>query len=60
METNTPSPQLIIEQCEQLSAALFEDAAALLPGPKQKEMLKLAQGYQDLAEMKRWVLGKVN
>jgi hypothetical protein len=60
MATNKSSPQLTIEQCEQLSAAMFEDAAALPPGPKQKEMLKLAQGYYDLAKMKRWVLGKVN
>jgi hypothetical protein len=34
---------------------MFEDAAALPPGPKQKEILKLADGYRNLAEMKSWI-----
>jgi len=55
-----PSTQLTVEQCEQLAAAMFEDAAALPPGPKQKEILKLADGYRNLAEMKSWIFGKVN
>jgi hypothetical protein len=47
-----PSTRLIVEQCEQLATAMFEDAAARPPGPKQKEILKLANGYRNLAEMK--------
>ena len=55
-----PSTHLTVEQCEQLAAAMFEDAAALPPGPKQKEILKLADGHRNLAEMKSWIFGKVN
>jgi hypothetical protein len=55
-----PSTHLTVEQCEQLAAAMFEDAAALPPGPKQIEILKLADGYRNLAEMKSWVFGEVN
>jgi hypothetical protein len=55
-----PSTHLTVEQCEQLAAAMFEDAAALPPGPKQKEILKLADSYRDLAEMKSFLSGKVN
>jgi hypothetical protein len=38
---------------------MFEDAAALPPGPKKDEILKLAQGYQILAEMKSWLAKQV-
>lgn len=48
---------LTIEQCFELAA---EDAAALPPGPKKDEILKLAQGYRNLAEMKEWLSGKLN
>jgi hypothetical protein len=54
------SAHLIVEQCEQLAAMMFQDAAALPPGLKQKELLKLAQGYRNLAEMKNFLSGKVN
>ena len=51
-----PSTNLTIDECEELAAALFEDAAALPPGPKKQEILKLAQGYRSLGKMKRLVL----
>ena len=39
---------------------MFEDAAALPPGPKKDELLNLAQGYKNLAEMKEWLAKKMN
>lgn len=51
---------LTVEECRELAAAMFEDAAALPPGPKKDEILKLAQGYRDLAEMKGWLAKKLN
>jgi len=35
-------------------------AAALSPGPKKEEILKLAHGYQLLVEMKEWLAKRVN
>jgi hypothetical protein len=55
-----PSTNLTIEQCEELVTALLEDTAILPPGPKKDELLQLAQGYRNLAKMKRLVLSKVN
>jgi len=55
-----PSTNLTVEQCEALAAALFEDAAILPPGPEQEKLLQLAQGYRDLAALKRLVARKVN
>ena len=54
------SPNLTVEQCRELAAAMFEEAAALPPGPKKDERLKLAQGYSNLAEMKDWLAKKLN
>jgi hypothetical protein len=51
---------LTLEECRELAAAMFEDAATLPPGPKKDEILKLAHGYQILAEMKEWLAKKVN
>jgi hypothetical protein len=55
-----PSTDLTVEECRELAAAMLEDAAALPPGPKKEEILKLAKGYSDLAEMKNWLSGKLN
>jgi hypothetical protein len=52
--------KLTIDQCEELAAALFEEAAALPPGPKKQEILKLAHGYRSLGKMKRLVLQNVS
>jgi hypothetical protein len=51
---------LTVEECRELAAAMFEDAAALPPGPKKDEVWKLAQGYRDLADMKSWLAKKLN
>jgi hypothetical protein len=55
-----PETNLTVEQCRELAAAMFEDAAALPPGPKKEEILKLAHGYRNLAEMKEWLAKKMN
>jgi hypothetical protein len=54
------SPNLTVEQCRELAAAMSEEAAALPPGPKKDEILKLARGYSNLAEMKDWLAKKLN
>jgi hypothetical protein len=55
-----PSTNLTVYECEELASALFQDAAALPPGPKKQEILKLAQGYRSLGKMKRLVLQNVS
>ena len=47
-----PTTYLTIEELQEMAAAKFEEAAALLPGPEQQEILKKAFGYRSLAEMK--------
>ena len=54
------SRNLTVDECEALAAALVEDAAALLDGPKKEDLLRLAESYRNLAEMKRMVLRKSN
>ena len=51
---------LTAAQCDELVEALLEDAAALPDGSERENLLKLAAGYRDLANMKRTVLRKVN
>ena len=51
---------MTVEQCRELAAAMFEEAAALPPRPKKDEILKLAHGYSNLAEMKDWLAKKLN
>jgi hypothetical protein len=54
------SRNMTADECEELAALLLEDAAALPPGQKQREILKLIFGYRDLAKMKRFVFRNVN
>ena len=51
---------LTADQCEELAAALTEDAASMPPGPRRDDLLKLAQNYRVLAAMKRLIAGKTN
>jgi hypothetical protein len=60
MKTEQQPSNLTVEQCEELAASLLEDAAALPTCQKQKEILKLAGDYHNLAKIKRLVLRKVN
>jgi hypothetical protein len=51
---------LTVDQCDELAKALDEDAARLPHGSERESLLRLAEGYRLLAEMKRLVLLKVN
>jgi hypothetical protein len=51
---------LTADECDELAEALRQDAAALPNGSKKENLLKLAEGYRDLANIKRMVLRKVN
>jgi hypothetical protein len=47
-------------QCDELVEALLQGAAALPDGSERENLLKLAAGYHDLANMKRIVDRNVN
>jgi len=47
-------------QCEELAKEIHEDAACLPPGSKREKLLRLAEAYRALSEMKRMVLREVN
>jgi hypothetical protein len=51
---------LTVEECDLLANTLFDEAAALPIGSKKDDLLKLAEGYRSLGQMKRLVLRKVN
>jgi hypothetical protein len=51
---------LTVEQCDELAEALREDAARLPHGPERENLLRLAEDYRLLADMKRMVLRKVS
>ena len=51
---------LTADECEELSRALREDSAALPSGLEQQNLLKLANSYGALAQLKRWVFRKAN
>jgi hypothetical protein len=52
--------RLTVDQCDELAKALHEDAARLPHGSERENLLRLAEGYRRLADMKRMVLRKVN
>lgn len=54
------SSNLTVEQCEDMAAAISQDAAQLPPGPRRNEVLKLAQDYRVLAAMKSTIARKLN
>jgi hypothetical protein len=54
------SSNLTVEQCEELAAAIAEEAALLPPGSKKEDLLDLAQSYRHLATMKSFIARKVN
>jgi hypothetical protein len=51
---------LTVEECDLLADTLYDDAAALPIGSKKDDLLKLAESYRILAQMKRLVSRKVN
>jgi hypothetical protein len=52
--------RLTVDQCDELTKALREDAARLPCGSERESLLQLAEGYRILADLKRMVLRKVN
>jgi hypothetical protein len=59
-EAGMQDEHLTVRECDELAEALRQDAAALSNGPEKENLLKLAEGYRGLAEMKRMVFRKVN
>jgi hypothetical protein len=51
---------LTVEQCDELTEALREDAACLPHGSERDFLLRLAEGYRLLADMKRRLVRKIN
>ena len=51
---------LTADECDELSRALREDSAAVPSGLEKDTLLKLAESYGTLAQLKRWVLGKAS
>ena len=47
-----PTTYLTIDELQEMAAAKLEEAAALVPGPEQQEILKKAYGYLSRADMK--------
>jgi hypothetical protein len=54
------SSNLTVEQCEELAAAISQDAAPLPPGARKDDLLKLAQSYRVLAAMKSIIARNLN
>jgi hypothetical protein len=52
--------RLTADECDELSQVLRQDAAVLPNGSEKQNLLKLAESYGDLAQLKRWVLRKAN
>ena len=50
--TSRPTTYLTIDELQEMAAAKFEEAAALVPGPEQQKILKKAYGYLSRADMK--------
>jgi len=55
-----PDEHLTVAECDELVEALLQHAANLPDGPERENLLKLAEGYRDLAKLKRTIQRKVN
>jgi hypothetical protein len=51
---------LTVEECDELSQMLRQDAASMQDGPQRRKLLELAECYAALASLKKLVLGNVN
>jgi hypothetical protein len=51
---------LMVDECDELAEALRERAASLSNGSERKNLLKLAECFRELANIKRSFLRKVN
>ena len=57
--TNSPTTYLIKEELQEIAAAKFEEAARLPPGYQKEEILRSAENFRRLAEMKRLVIQQI-
>jgi hypothetical protein len=53
--TNSPTTYLTKEELQEIAAAKFEEAATLAPGCQKEEILRSAENFRRLAEMKGWL-----
>ncbi len=51
---------LTVDECDELADALREHAALLPNGSEKENLLKLAECFREIANIKRLVLRKVN
>jgi hypothetical protein len=58
MSRRPPSTYLTADELKQIAAIKFNEAATAEPGAQQKKLLLSAHGYQNLAEMKRYLGSK--
>jgi hypothetical protein len=58
MSRRPPSTCLTADELKQIAAIKFNEAASASPGPEQQKILRSAQGYENLAEMKRYLACK--
>jgi hypothetical protein len=50
-----PTTYLTLEELRQIAAAKFEEAAALPDGFQKEELLRSAENFRSLAELKGWI-----
>jgi hypothetical protein len=50
-----PTTYLTLEELRQIAAGKFEEAAALSPGFEMEELLRSAENFRSLAEIKGWL-----
>jgi hypothetical protein len=56
MKTVTrPTTYLTSQELRQIAAAKFEEAAALPPGFEKQELLRSAENFRSLSEIKGWL-----
>jgi len=58
MSRRPTSTYLTADELKQIAAIKFNEAESAAPGPEQQKILVSARGYQNLAEMKRYLASK--
>jgi hypothetical protein len=58
MSQRTPSTYLTADELHQIASIKFEEAASATPGAEKQKLLMSAQGFKNLAEMKRYLGSK--
>ena len=56
---NSPTTYLTKEELQEIAAAKFEEAATHPPGHQKEEILRSAENFRRLAEMKRLVIQQI-